>query len=157
MSAKHQKSRTEISKQKSAEHLSPALDLNPKYTFDTFVVGTSNQLPYTAALAVSNNLADTYNPLLIYGSYGLGKTHLLHAIGNHILAHDKYAHVVYCTSEKFMNDMINCLRSKKMAQFRDFYSDVDALLLDDVQFFAGKEASCSTYSMPCMRLTNRLS
>ena len=125
----------------SAARFSLSSNLNSKYTFDTFVVGTSNQFAYKFARAVADDPARVYNPLLIYGSYGLGKTHLLHAIGNHILARNKKASVVYCTSEIFMTDMINCLRAKKMEQFRDFFRGVDILLLDDVQFFAGKEAT----------------
>ena len=113
--------------------------LNPKYTFDTFVCGASNQFAHAAAQAVAVNPATNYNPLFIYGGVGLGKTHLLIAIGNHILTRNKKARVSYYTSEKFMNELINCLRYNKMEQFRNKFRSMDVLLIDDVQFIAGKE------------------
>lgn len=114
-------------------------NLNPKYTFETFVCGASNQFAHAAAQAVANNPASSYNPLFIYGGVGLGKTHLLIAIGNHILQKNKKARVSYYTSEKFMNELINCLRYNKMEQFRNKFRSMDVLLIDDVQFIAGKE------------------
>jgi chromosomal replication initiator protein len=114
-------------------------NLNPKYTFDTFVCGGSNQFAHAASQAVANKPATSYNPLFIYGGVGLGKTHLLSAIGNHILTHSKKARISYYTSEKFMNELINCLRYNKMEQFRNKFRSMDVLLIDDVQFIAGKE------------------
>lgn len=114
-------------------------NLNPKYTFETFVCGASNQFAHAASQAVANNPATNYNPLFIYGGVGLGKTHLLIAIGNHILARNKKARISYYSSEKFMNELINCLRYNKMEQFRNKFRSMDILLIDDVQFIAGKE------------------
>ncbi|HTG81272.1 MAG TPA: DnaA/Hda family protein, partial [Geobacteraceae bacterium] len=113
-------------------------NLNPKYTFETFVCGASNQFAHAASQAVAANPASNYNPLFIYGGVGLGKTHLLIAIGNQILARNKKARVCYYTSEKFMNELINCLRYNKMEQFRNKFRSMDVLLIDDVQFIAGK-------------------
>jgi len=114
-------------------------NLNPKYTFENFVCGASNQFAHAAAQSVANNPATSYNPLFIYGGVGLGKTHLLIAIGNHIIQANKKARVCYYTSEKFMNELINCLRYNKMDQFRNKFRSMDILLIDDVQFIAGKE------------------
>jgi len=114
-------------------------NLNPKYTFETFVCGASNQFAHAAAQAVANNPAATYNPLFIYGGVGLGKTHLLTAIGNHVYQNNKNARVCYYSSEKFMNELINCLRYSKMDSFRNKFRSMDVLLIDDVQFIAGKE------------------
>jgi len=123
-------------KQKQGEFVS---NLNPKYTFETFVCGASNQFAHAASQAVANNPATNYNPLFIYGGVGLGKTHLLTAIGNHIQTKNKKARISYYTSEKFMNELINCLRYNKMEQFRNKFRNMDILLIDDVQFIAGKE------------------
>lgn len=117
----------------------PTSTLNPKYTFETFVCGASNQFAHAAAQAVANNPATNYNPLFIYGGVGLGKTHLLTAIGNHVSSKNPKARVYYYTSEKFMNELINCLRYNKMEQFRNKFRSMDVLLIDDVQFIAGKE------------------
>jgi len=116
-------------------------NLNPKYTFETFVCGAGNQFAHAAAQAVANKPATSYNPLFIYGGVGLGKTHLLTAIGNHILNTDSSARVCLYTSEKFMNEMINCIRYKKMEEFRNKFRSMDVLLIDDIQFMAGKEAT----------------
>lgn len=116
-------------------------NLNPKYTFDSFVCGASNQFAHAASQAVANNPACNYNPLFIYGGVGLGKTHLLIAIGNHIREHNKKSKVCYYSSEKFMNEMINSLRYKKMDEFRNKFRKMDILLIDDIQFMAGKEAT----------------
>ena len=123
-------------KLKQGEYVS---NLNPKYTFETFVCGASNQFAHAASQAVANNPATNYNPLFIYGGVGLGKTHLLTAIGNHIQAKNRKARISYYTSEKFMNELINCLRYNKMEQFRNKFRNMDILLIDDVQFIAGKE------------------
>ena len=115
---------------------------NPKYTFDHFVVGASNQFANAACLAVANSPAKNYNPLFIYGGVGLGKTHLLHAIGNHIVQHrilPDSKKICYITSEEFTNEVINSLRYEKMDEFRNKYRKMDMLLIDDIQFIAGKE------------------
>jgi chromosomal replication initiator protein len=113
--------------------------LNGSYTFEAFVVGSSNQFAHAAALAVANLPAKNYNPLFIYGGVGLGKTHLLNAIGNHIVQNDLTANVCYLSSEKFTNELINCLRYEKMTDFRNKYRNKDVLLVDDIQFLGGKE------------------
>jgi chromosomal replication initiator protein len=115
---------------------------NPKYTFDNFVVGASNQFANAACLAVANSPAKNYNPLFIYGGVGLGKTHLLHAIGNHLLRHHVLPDVkkiCYITSEEFTNEVINSIRYEKMDEFRNKYRKMDILLIDDIQFIAGKD------------------
>ncbi|RME38009.1 MAG: chromosomal replication initiator protein DnaA [Deltaproteobacteria bacterium] len=114
-------------------------NLNKKYTFDSFISGASNQFAYAAARAVATNPATTYNPLFIYGGVGLGKTHLINAIGNAILESNPDMRVCYYTSEKFMNELINSLRYGKMEEFRQKFRSMDVLLIDDVQFIANKE------------------
>jgi chromosomal replication initiator protein len=116
-----------------------AYNLNSRYTFETFVLGSSNQFASAAATAVANNPATTYNPLFIYGGVGLGKTHLINAVGNAILKRNPDMKVCYYTSEKFMNELINSLRYAKMDEFRTKFRSMDVLLIDDVQFIAGKE------------------
>ncbi len=115
--------------------------LNPKYTFDNFVVGSNNQFAHAAALAVAERPAITYNPLFIYGGVGLGKTHLMQAIGNKIVQNNPQAKVLYVTSEKFINELINAIQDPnyKNELFRDKYRNIDALLIDDIQFIAGKK------------------
>jgi chromosomal replication initiator protein len=113
--------------------------LNPKYTFDKFVVGSSNQFAHAASLAAAESPGKTYNPLFIYGGVGLGKTHLMHAIGHSIKERNKHLRVSYITSEKFMNELINAIRYDKTQSFRERYRSIDVLLMDDVQFMAGKE------------------
>lgn len=115
--------------------------LNPRYTFDSFVVGESNKLANAAALAVANSPGLTYNPLFIYGGVGLGKTHLLQAIGNSILNKDSKKKVVYITSEKFTNELVNAINKNTTKAFKEKYRMVDCLLIDDIQFLAGKEAT----------------
>ena len=114
-------------------------NLNKKYTFETFVSGPSNQFAHAAAMAVANNPATTYNPLFIYGGVGLGKTHIVHAIGNEIISRNRDIKVCYYSSEKFMNELINSLRYAKMDDFRNKFRSMDVLLIDDIQFLAGKE------------------
>lgn len=114
-------------------------NLNPKYTFDTFVVGNNNRFAHAAALAVGDNPAKTYNPLFIYGGVGLGKTHLMQAVGNRILQNNRSMNIVYVTSEKFTNHLINSIRDGKNDPFRNKYRSADALLIDDIQFIAKKE------------------
>ena len=113
--------------------------LNPKYTFETFVVGNNNRFAHAAALAVGNEPSNSYNPLFLYGGVGLGKTHLMHAIGNRILENNKNANVLYVTSEKFTNQLINAIKDNKNEFFRNKYRTIDVLLIDDIQFIAGKE------------------
>ncbi len=113
--------------------------LNPKYTFDSFVVGTSNQFAHAAARAVAESPSRAYNPLFIYGGVGLGKTHLLHAIGQQIWQQKQNLWLVYISAEKFMNDLINAIRYDRILDFRRRLRSIDVLLIDDIQFIAGKE------------------
>lgn len=115
--------------------------LNPKNTFDTFVIGSGNRFAHAASLAVAEAPAKAYNPLFIYGGVGLGKTHLMHAIGHYVLEHNPSAKVVYLSSEKFTNEFINSIRDNKATEFRNKYRKVDVLLIDDIQFLAGKEST----------------
>lgn len=115
--------------------------LNPDFTFDTFVQGKSNQLAHAASLQVAENPGTAYNPLFIYGGVGLGKTHLMQAIGNHILKKNPEARILYLHSERFVQDMVKGLQHNTLDEFKRFYRSVDALLIDDIQFFAGKERS----------------
>ena len=113
--------------------------LNPRYTFQSFVVGNSNQFAHAAARAVAESPSHSYNPLFVYGGVGLGKTHLLHAIGHHILVHRPELKVLYLAAEQFVNELINSIRFDRMPAFRERYRTIDVLLVDDVQFLANKE------------------
>ncbi len=115
--------------------------LNPRYTFDTFIVGPSNQFAHAASRAVAEAPSRSYNPLFIYGGVGLGKTHLMHAIGQYVLQHDRNMKLTYISSERFMNEMINAVRYDRVIDFRERYRTVDILLVDDIQFLAGKEGT----------------
>ena len=131
ISEKNENSLQEIESNKST--------LNPKYTFETFVVGNNNRFAHAAALAVGNEPSKSYNPLFLYGGVGLGKTHLMHAIGNRILELYKNYNILYVTSEKFTNQLINAIKDNKNEIFRNKYRNIDVLLIDDIQFIAGKE------------------
>jgi chromosomal replication initiator protein len=133
--AVHHSANTGVSK------ISHPCNLNANFVFDNFVVGKSNQLAEAAAKQVAQNPGGAYNPLFLYGGVGLGKTHLMHAIGNAIIAHRKGANVIYLHSERFVADMVKALQSNAINEFKRFYRSVDALLIDDIQFFAGKERS----------------
>ncbi|MGN1319418.1 MAG: chromosomal replication initiator protein DnaA [Lachnospirales bacterium] len=113
----------------------------PNYTFDNFIVGPSNEMAHASALAVAENPGEIYNPLFLYGGVGLGKTHLMHAVGNYVMKKFPDFKVLYVTTEKFTNDYIESLRNKRTVEFRDKYRKIDLLLLDDVQFLANKEST----------------
>jgi len=131
-----------ITQAKSNDHSDNAPGmLNPKYTFDTFVIGSGNRFAHAASLAVAEAPAKAYNPFFIYGGVGLGKTHLMHAIGHYVKEHNPNANVVYLSSEKFTNEFINSIRDNKAIDFRNKYRNVDVLLIDDIQFLAGKEST----------------
>ena len=117
------------------------LGLDPKYTFDSFVIGPSNRFAHAAAMAVSDSPAKAYNPLFIYGGTGLGKTHLMHAIGDRVLAKAPKTKVLYISSEDFTNQMISAIQNRSMVKFREKYRSVDILLIDDVHFIAGKDST----------------
>ncbi len=126
-------------KPRSDDLIGRATPLNPKYSFETFIVGNSNRLAHAAALAVAEHPGESYNPLFIYGGTGLGKTHLLHALGQHPVMKNK--RVLYVSSETFTNDLINAIRNQATAEFRRVYREIDVLLIDDIQFIGGKEST----------------
>ena len=115
--------------------------LNPKYTFESFVIGKSNELAHAAALATAENPGKAYNPLFLYGGVGLGKTHLMQAVGNYVLSQNRTAKILYTTSEKFTNELINAIQNNKNIEFREKYRNLDLLLIDDIQFLSNKERS----------------
>ena len=117
------------------------LILNPRFTFETFVVGSSNQFAHAAARAVAESTARSYNPLFLYGGVGLGKTHLMHAVAHETLRRSPGARVAYLSAERFLNELINALRFEKMHEFKRRYRELDVLLMDDVQFIAGKDST----------------
>jgi chromosomal replication initiator protein len=126
----------------SDEHpITSAVGLNPRYTFETFIVGPSNQFAHAACRAVAEAPSRSYNPLFIYGGVGLGKTHLMHAIGHYVLQHHQALKLTYISSERFMNEMINAVRYDRILDFRERYRSVDVLLVDDIQFVSGKEGT----------------
>jgi len=124
---------------RTARRSTSSSSLNAKYTFDSFVAGAGNQLAHAASLAVAEQISKVYNPFFVYGGVGLGKTHLLHAIGHHVLERENLVRVSYVSSEKFTNDLINAIRFDATTEFRNRYRSVDVLLIDDIQFIAGKE------------------
>ena len=124
-----------------ANHPRPIARLNQRYTFSTFVVGPSNQFAHAAARAVAEAPSRSYNPLFIYGGVGLGKTHLMHAIGHYLSMHSQQLGLTYISSERFMNEMINAVRYDRILEFRERYRSMDILLVDDIQFLAGKEGT----------------
>ena len=126
---------------KSATESSLKTNLNPNFTFNTFVEGKANQLAFAAAQQVAENPGGSYNPLFIYGGVGLGKTHLMHSVGQAMLSKNPDAKILYLHSERFVADMVKALQLKAIDEFKNFYRSLDALLIDDIQFFAGKERS----------------
>lgn len=147
-------SSTQASKEEKTKEVKKSTDsankqkhpfLNPRYTFDTFVVGTNNNLAHAASLAVAESPAEVYNPLFIYGGVGLGKTHLMHSIAHFILDHNPNSKVLYVTSETFTNELIDSIRNRNenssTAEFREKYRNIDVLLIDDIQFIIGKEST----------------
>ncbi len=127
--------------QSVAPGLPRGLVLNPRFTFDTFVVGSSNQFAHAAARAVGESPSRSYNPLFLYGGVGLGKTHLMHAIAHEILRRSPGMRVAYLSAERFLNELINALRFEKMHEFKSRYRELDVLLMDDIQFIAGKDST----------------
>ena len=142
----HQRPAVSVAAPTHSAHLAPVKvkpvqnsALNPRFTFDNFVEGKSNQLAKAAAIQVAENPGKAYNPLFLYGGVGLGKTHLMHAIGNLICKHKKDAKILYLHSERFVGDMVKALQSNSINTFKEYYRSLDALLIDDIQFFAGKD------------------
>ena len=119
----------------------PSVSLNPKFTFENFVVGSCNQFAHAAAHAVATNPARSYNPLFIYGGVGMGKTHLMHAIGRSLVDHHASMKIVYTSSERFMNEMVTCIKSDRMQLFHRYYRSADVLLIDDIQILEGKDGT----------------
>ena len=137
-------SSNKVNKNKAKKITNEESNLNPNYTFDTFVVGNNNRFAHSASLAVAESPGEAYNPLYIYGGPGLGKTHLMHSIGHFILEKNPETKVIYVTSEEFTNEVIESIRngnSSSMSKFRDKYRGVDVLMIDDIQFIIGKEST----------------
>ena len=124
---------------RKAENDLGLISLNPRYTFDNFIVGSNNELAHAACFAVSQNLGRIYNPLFIYGGVGLGKTHLLQSIGNAVLDKDSSRKILYSTSERFTDDLVDRIKTKNIRDFKKPYLEADLLIIDDIQFIAGKE------------------
>lgn len=135
----HKTEQQELFTEKSMEAQNMESNLNPKFIFETFVIGNSNRFAHAAAQAVASNPAHAYNPLFLYGGVGLGKTHLMHAIGNRIKQNNPSMKVLYTTSEKFTNEIINSIQNKNTESFRQKYRNIDCLIIDDIQFLKGKE------------------
>jgi len=131
----------EESDEVAGDSMTTPAGLNARYTFDTFIVGPSNQFAHAACRAVAEAPSRSYNPLFIYGGVGLGKTHLMHAVGQFVLQHDRTLKLTYISSERFMNEMINAVRYDRILDFRERYRSVDVLLVDDIQFVSGKEGT----------------
>ena len=125
----------------NAKSAADDVSLNPKYTFEAFIVGKANELAHAASLAAAANPGESYNPLFIYGSAGLGKTHLLQAIGHHVVKSRPSASVLYVTCERFTNEFIQAVRGGRVNDFKDNYRNVDVLLMDDIQFISGKQGT----------------
>ena len=132
---------TPAAREAAAQRRTPTAGLNPRYTFRTFVVGSSNQFANAASRAVAEAPSRSYNPLFLYGGVGLGKTHLMHAIGQYVLQQQPNVRLTYISSERFMNEMINAVRYDRILEFRERYRTMDVLLVDDIQFLAGKEGT----------------
>ena len=130
---------------KSEVVFAPSISLNPRFTFDSFVVGSCNQFAHAAAQAVVTNPSRSYNPLFIYGGVGMGKTHLMHAIGRSLADRHASMRIVYTSSERFMNEMITCIKNDRMQLFHRHYRSADALLIDDIQILAGKERTMEEF------------
>lgn len=141
LSGKVQEEETVLKMQPSAPIAQTYPSLNPKYTLDNFVVGLSNNMAFAAAQAVAANPGITYNPLFIYGGTGVGKTHLMHGIGNTLIKKDPSLKILYCSSERFMNDLIESIRNKRTNEFRHKYRSLDLLLIDDIQFISGRDST----------------
>jgi chromosomal replication initiator protein len=132
---------------------STAAQLNPRYTFDAFVIGNGNQFARAASLAVAERPSKAYNPLFLYGGVGMGKTHLMHAIGHEVKRRQPSSNICYVSAEKFTNEMITSLRNDRMTSFRDRFRSVDVLLIDDIQFIARRSALRKSSSTPSTRCT----
>lgn len=155
LSIKPKKSAEEAEELFQPEQVAKTHPLNPKYTLENFVVGLSNNVAYAAAQAVAQNPGSSYNPLFIYGGTGVGKTHLMLGIGNTILAKKPHLKVIYCSSEKFTNDYVESIQTRKMGELRNKYRSADLLLVDDVQFFSGREQTQEEFFHTFNELTTK--